>query len=275
MDENDMSMANQTVPSGIPSNNKVLSQAASSPLRRKQAVPAAQLAEERPVLQSKLKAKQPYLKRGTGLQNRQEAAKQRRYVPKGGFIKGQAEDEVGYQQNVPVAHKPPTSQAGRTAPVAQPHHFSHSLAPAEEIEQTVHQPLCSVLLHHQNEVHRQHANRQLYPSAADTEAELDADTALVHFPGGMHVNGNEQACNIDQQPFQRYLSAPQPTDAMSASANKEVAQQLSSMQSLSSLHEASQQSRDTNNAAGSVLAPVDWHLQQAAEVMLVTFYVGG
>ncbi len=261
MDENDMSIANQSMPRDRPVlRMKLLSQPALSPSRSK-TVPATSATEMKSPL-SKSKPKQLYLKRGTGLQARLAAAKQKRYVPKGGFIKGQAEDEAVQQPHAPASSLSHDSvglqQAGKhSVPAVWPQLAHPSSEHAEEP---------SPLAHSQHDqagmAHRQlQGNSQLYTYAADQEAEMDADTALVHFPGTSQQSRQEHGDG--QQPFEPYISAPQHTAAphVLKQGGRSLQQQADC-----SMHNDPLQAAYMQSSAGNGAAPVDWQLQQAAEV---------
>ena len=268
MAENVMTFANENPTRGARAFGKAGAlQSTKSPKRSVAALAVADTT--RSPLLNKSKPKQSYLKRGTGLQNRLTAAKHKRYVPKGGFIKGQTEDEGGQvhnaravdaeystnnpafpsQQNQPHRHGLPrelfeaSRSAGSRSKVAQQCMANEaSLAPQEHsYAQT--SPL------HQSDsfgIAQFHAN-------ADLETELDADTALVHFPHGGHNDEDRQAHNKDDEQCFHEQHYP---DELQQMPERQSTQ--SSVAGQDHLH----------NLAGQ-LAPTgvpDWQVQQAAEV---------
>lgn len=286
MAENDMNYANKDMSKGLPQlYRKVLAQPALSPSKSTQAVSHVHSAEARPPLRSKAKPKQPYLKRGTGLQNRLDATKQRRYVPKGGFIKGRAEDETGRQQAV---YLPDTAYDQSKAPLSCRHTSTLELAkqsnnlfaqpisqsvfagaaPAEADDQPSQQSGCDVY-HHGDKLillqpHNMQDSSHSYPSVADTETELDADTALVHFPGGESTAHSRQP-HDSQLSDQHYLSEQQSADAAQLPNRSGSAQQQSRFQCNVDFDNSPGQ-QGTDNVLSTIPAAVGWQLQQAAEV---------
>ncbi len=264
MDENDMSIANQSMPRDRPVlHRKLLTQPALSPSRSK-TVPATSAAEMTSPL-SKSKPKQRYLKRGTGLQTRLAAAKQKRYVPRGGFIKGQAEDETVQQPHAPASSLSHDSnglqQAGKhSMPAVWPQLAHPSSAHAEEPSPPAHRQHDQAGMAHR---HPQ-GNSQPYTYAAYQEAEMDADTALVHFPGA--AQQSRQAQGNDQQPFEPYISAHQPTVAPHVLKGGRSLQQQDRPHADCSVHHDPLQAAYMQSSADNGAAPVDWQLQQAAEV---------
>ena len=264
MDENDMSIANQSMPRDLRVlHKKLLSQPALSPSRSK-TVPATSAAEMKSPL-SKSKPKQHYLKRGTGLQTRLAAAKQKRYVPKGGFIKGQAEDEAVQEPYAPASSLARDSdglqQVGKhSMPAVWPQLAHPSSAHAEEPRPLAHRR------HDQaGMAHRQsQGNSQPYTYAADQEAEMDADSALVHFPGT--AEQSRQTQGNDQQQFEHYISAHQPTPAPHVLKGGRSLQQQGRRHGDCSMHDDPLQAAYMPSSADNGAAPVDWQLQQAAEV---------
>lgn len=263
MDENDMSIANQSMPRDRPVLHKKLStQPALSPSRSK-TVPATSAAEMKSPL-SKSKPKQRYLKRGTGLQTRLAAAKQKRYVPRGGFIKGQAEDEAVQQPHAPASSLSHDSnglqQAGKRMPAVWPQLAHPSSAQAEEPS-----PLANRQHDQAGMVHRRlQGNSQLYTYAADQEAEMDADTALVHFPGTAQHSRQEHGDG--QQPYEPYISAHQPAAASQGFKGSRSLQQQDRPHAEGSMHNDILQAAYMQSSADNGIAPSDWQLQQAAEV---------
>ncbi len=266
MDENDMSIANQSMPRDLPVlHKKLLSQPALSPSRSK-TVPATSVAEMKSPL-PKSKPKQRYLKRGTGLQTRLAAAKQKHYVPKGGFIKCQAEDEAVQQPHAPASSLSRDSdglqQAGKhSMPAVWPQLAHPSSAHAEEPSPPAHRQ------HDQaGMAHRQsQGNSQPYTNGADQEAEMDADTALVHFPGT--AQQSRQGHGNGQQSFEPYISAHHPTAAPHVLKGGRSLQQQDRPHADCSMHNDPLQAAYMQSNADNGAAPVDWQLQQAAEVKL-------
>ena len=264
MDENDMSIANQSMPRDLPVlHKKLLSQPALSPSRSK-TVPATSAAEMKSPL-SKSKPKQRYLKRGTGLQTRLAAAKQKRYVPRGGFIKGQAEDEAVQQSQAPASSMSRDingfQQAGK--------HSMPAIWPQLAHPSSAHDEKPSPPAHRQHDqagmAHRQlQMNSQLYTYAADQEAEMDADTALVHFPGTAQQSRQEHGDG--QQPTEPYISAHQPAAASHVLKGGRNLQQQDRPDAGCSMQNDALQAAYMQSNADNGAASVDWQLQQAAEV---------
>ena len=267
MAENVMSFANENATRGMPAYGKAGSmQSAKSPTRV-QAVPVTHNDATRSPLMNRSKTKQPFLKRGTGLQNRLTAAKHKRYVPKGGFIKGQTEDE-GFQQQdtrtVDAAHSPHT-----TALPSQQHQLQRHDLPREMFEAANSAGSSSAAEQHMaieaKPAPPKHGYGRFAPppqaggfsavqfyANADTEAELDADTALVHFP---HDNPGRQAQGkYNEERFQGYYNSEELQQMPERSTQKPVAE-LKHLNSLAGPH-----------AAAGV---PDWQMQQAAEVCLL------
>ena len=268
-----MSFANESVNRGLPTLPKSeFSQSVKSPAKRSQAVAFKKNDEARTPLVSRTKPRQPYLKRGTGLQNRLVAAKHKRYVPKGGFIKGQVE-EAGNQPHSPNRSAGDTNSAvacakGQKAlyPSNLPGEALICSTPAETnmsgVEQRLTSPTRYSLQGLENGVsgYVDHAPNsfdaaQFYASAADVETEMDADTALVHFPHGMQHDQGKQAQHSPQQPFHSHLAPNESADRSQLLSNCQATQ--SSMQ------------RPGNQAEHHTSKDVpDWQMQQAAEVIL-------
>lgn len=264
MDENDMSIANQNRVRDLPVlHKKLLSQPALSPSRSK-TVPATSATEMKSPV-SKPKPKQRYLKRGTGLQTRLAAAKQKRYVPKGGFIKGQAEDEAVQQPYVPASSLPRDSggleQAGQhSMPAVWPQLADPSSVNAEEPSPPPHRQYGQAGMAHR----QSQENSQPYAHAADQEAEMDADTALVHFPGT--APQSRQGHDKGQQQFEPYICAHHPTAASHGLKGGRSLQQQDRPHADLSMQNDPLQAAYMQSSADNGVAPVDWQLQQAAEV---------
>lgn len=232
-----------------------------------QPVLAAKTDTARSPLVNKFKPKQPYLRRGTGLQNRLTAAKHRRYVPKGGFIKGQVEDEECQLENAKTDAVVDSNNPTTSNYPSQPQH--HSM-PGKFVEskcagsssQVTGLPMASEAAHAQHEhsyarfVHPSQANSfgiAQFHASADTEAELDADTALVHFPHGARDVQDRQA--QDDHSERHFESHFQP----------EGQQPLPGRQS----NQFAAGVRHVDVSASGQLAATgvsDWQVQQAAEV---------
>lgn len=252
-----MSFANGNANRGVLAYGKAdLVQSATSP---KKAPALATLTDTaRSPLVNRSKPKQPYLKRGTGLQNRLVAAKQKRYIPKGGFIKGQTEDEGGQLRNpgaVNAEHI--THSTAWSSHQNKPHYddlsrevfeasrFAGSSSEAGEQYMTSEAKPAPHNHDYGQFAHRQQADgfgAAQFHANADVEAELDADTALVHFPHQAHTEQGRQAHgNYHKQHFQESCES------------EDVLQ--NSMSSLARPH-----------APANV---PDWQVQQAAEVCLL------
>lgn len=249
-----MSYANGNASRGVLASGKAsFLQSATSP---KKAPALATLTDTaRSPLVSKSKPKQPYLKRGTGLQNRLVAAKQKRYIPKGGFIKGQTEEEGGQLQNPQAVNAEHiTHSTALSSEQNKPHYddlprpvfgasrLAGSSSEAGEQDMTSEGKPAPHNHDYGQFAHRHQAHgfgAAQFHANADIEAELDADTALVHFPHQAHTGQGRQAHgNYDKQHFQESCES------------EDVLQ--NSMGNLARPH-----------------APVnvpDWQVQQAAEV---------
>ena len=257
MAENVMSFANGNANRGVLAYGKAdLLQSATSP---KKAPALATLTDTaRSPLVNRSKQKQPYLKRGAGLQNRLVAAKQKRYIPKGGFIKGQTEEEGGQLQNPRAATAEHiTHSTALSSQQSTPHYndmprevfgaarFAGSSSETGEQYMTS-EAKPAPHNHDYGRFARPHQADGFGPAQfhanADIEAELDADTALVHFPHQAHTEQGRQADgSSDKQRFQENRES------------EDVHQNC--MSSLARPH-----------------APVnvpDWQVQQAAEVCLL------
>ncbi|KAL0022199.1 hypothetical protein WJX77_005364 [Trebouxia sp. C0004] len=260
-----MSIANQSLPRDLPVlHKKLLLQPAVSPSRSK-TVLATSVAETKTPL-PKSKPKQRYLKRGTGLQTRLAAAKQKRYVPKGGFIKGQAENETVQQPHAPASSLSRDSdglqQGGKhSMPAGWPQLTHPSSARAKEPSPPAHRQ------HDQAGMVHRHSqgNSQPYTYAADQEPEMDADTALVHFPGT--AQQSRQAQGNGRQPFEPYISAHQHTAAPHVLKSGRSSQQQDRPHAEGSMHNDPLQAAYMQSSADNGAAPVDWQLQQAAEAL--------
>ena len=250
MAENDMNIANQNTLRDLPTRAKVLPQPTFSLSKTTGAVEPTRASEERPPPQARSKPKQSYLKRGTGLHNRLVAAKQKRYVPKGGFIKGQGDDDAAKQgdESDELNHCSDLGQAaGQPVPITWPQGSYSSLAPSEKPEQLPYQVSHSLHQHdHAGVVLRQQplGPHQPYTTPADLEAELDADSALVQFPADVH---------------------------QSRQADGTKSQLQNRLHDESDVYERSLQTAYANSGADPPGASADWQLQQAAEVNYTNF----
>ena len=268
MAENVMSFANENVTRGVLAYGKAgAMQSAKSP-KRAQAVPATFADATRSPLMNKSAPKQPYLKRGTGLQNRLTAAKHKRYIPKGGFIKGQIEDEGIQQQNTRAAdaeHSTHTTSTSSQQNHLQRHDLPREMLDAAKfagsglaVEQYVASQAKAAPLkqdYGQFTLPRQAGGFSAahFHANADTEAELDADTALVHFP---HDDQGKQAQeHYDEQRFQDCRHPEELQQIPDRRTQKSVAE-LKHFNSLAGPHTAK--------------GVPDWQVQQAAEVCLTT-----
>lgn len=229
---------------------------------------AAKIDSARSPLVNKLKPKQPYLRRGTGLQSRLTAAKNRRYVPKGGFIKGQAEDAERQLDNAEIDVDFNTSNLATSKHPNQPGHqamlgklVESTCAASGSSSQVPELCIASEASHIQREhsytqlAHPHHANSfgfAQFQASADVEAELDADTALVHFPHGAHDAQDMQA--QDRHGEQQFESQFQ----------TEGQQQLSGRQGNQSA--AGVRHHDVSAGQPAESGVSDWQVQQAAEV---------
>ena len=267
MAENVMSFANENVTKGMLAYGKSGSKALAKSPKRAQAVPATHNDATRSPLMNRTKQKQPFLKRGTGLQNRLTAAKHKRYVPKGGFIKGQTEDEAFQQQDARAVDAERSTQT--TALPSQQHQLQRHDLPREMFEAANFAGSSSAAEQHMASEAKQappkHGYGRFAPphqaggfsaaqfhANADTEAELDADTALVHFP---HDDQDRQAQgNYHEERFQDYCNPEQLQQVPQRSTQKSVAE-LHHLNSLAGPHAAT--------------GVPDWQVQQAAEVCLL------
>lgn len=267
MAENVMSFANENIPRGVPALHKsVSSTATNSPAKRAHAFSVKDNQEARPPLAVRSKPKQPYLKRGTGLQSRLTAAKHKRYVPKGGFIKGQVEEEVSQLQSPSkTATSSRVKDRVQTIPQQKLQHdlpqesFAH-LGPAMSRSSIAEQQVLSEAIHslpgrNFSQSHDQPSHgfgtAQFYANA-DTEAELDADTALVHFPHEPH-----------------YAEGKQPSRSQKLPDETVPAQQVSEAnQGFQHLLRVAAERNEPNSLAEQHMPPhvLDWQVQQAAEV---------
>lgn len=278
MAENVMSFANENAPRGLPIYHKSdSSQSVKSPTKRSQAVVLNKNAEARTPLRNRTKPKQPYLKRGTGLQNRLVAAKHKRYVPKGGFIKGQVEEEESQPQrpNILAADTDTCAAQANRHKVLQPDDLpaevlTRSMLATTNIygaEQHTSSPtrhslqgLGNAVSGYADHAHNGFDAAQFCASAGDIETEMDADTALIHFPdGAQHVQG-KQAQHSPQQPFHSHLAANEAADLSQLPSNRQASQFL--MQAPGS-------QADRHNLPD---VP-DWQMQQAAEVISCTAFL--
>lgn len=250
MAENDMNIANQNTLRDLPTQAKVLPQPTFSLSNTSGAVEPTRASEEWPPPQARSKPKQTYLKRGTGLHNRLVAAKQKRYVPKGGFIKGQGDDDAAKQgdESDELNNCSDLGQAaGQPVPITWPQGSYSSLAPSEKPEQLPYQVSHSLHQHdHAGVVLRQQplGPPQPYTTPADTEAELDADSALVQFPADV-------------------LQSRQADGTKSQLQNR--------LHDESDEYQRSLQTEHANSGADPPGASADWQLQQAAEVNYTIF----
>ena len=264
MAENVMSFANENVTRGVLAYGKAGSlQPAKSP-KRAQAVPATHTDATRSPLMNRSKTKQPFLKRGTGLQNRLTAAKHKRYVPKGGFIKGQTEDEGVQQQDakaVDAEHSTCITALSNQQYQLQRHelprdmletaNFAGSSSAAEQYMAS--EAKTAPPKHGYGRLKRCHQadafSAAQFHANADTEAELDADTALVHFP---HDDQGRQAQgHYDEQRFQD-CCRPEELQQMPARSSQKSVAELNHLNSLAKPRAAT--------------GMPDWQVQQAAEV---------
>ena len=241
----------------------------SSPFKTVRLSTITQSVEPRSPLQSKGKPKQPYLKRGTGLQNRLTAAKQKRYVPKGGFIKGQNESEPAVEQDL----QPPNISSGHGSRSFQDSSRALSTpkglsSPARSVAKAPELPLC------QNGVmHRQHVagqawqrqsqqhNTQDAGSTHHMDNELDADTSLVHFP-----SSNADVARPSQTAFQQshLQMSQQPSNVLHCGVSEHL--QQSEPYSADDWHD--HQADYAASALHAMPSPAgNWQSQQAAEVI--------
>lgn len=236
---------------------------------RAQPALAANTDSARSPLVNKLKPKQPYLKRGTGLQSRLTAAKHRRYVPKGGFIKGQAEDEGCQLHNAATAVDYSTNTSTISSHPSQPQHPD---LPRELVEsecagsslEVAEQCMANETSHAlQQHIYAQFAHPHQansfgaaqFHATADIEAELDADTALVHFPHGRHDDQDMPAQNSHKQHLESRRHREDPQDVPDRQGNQNF------------MHAAAGNFHH-DSLAGQLAATgvSDWQMQQAAEV---------
>lgn len=219
------------------------------------------------------KAKQPFLKRGTGLQTRLEATKQRRYVPKGGFVKGQNDpieqstdrltpqliQHAGhYHHTHHSVHGPlqSTSAALQQAEVCDPAEAGSSQMqvgrPAQE---------WASVLPKQSKFAAGNA-----VADCDLEAEMDADSALVHFPSRPGTQASKQLPSNREQSVHSNFLEPQTLQHLHLPMHNQADSACvaaSTRASLSQLH--------LSNPTADVAAS-EWQLQQAAEVCSICIH---
>ena len=211
-----MSFANENISRGLPAYHKAEPlQIARSPARKAQAFTVTKSDEPRSPLVSRSKPKQSYLKRGTGLSNRLSASKHKRYVPKGGFIKGQTEEDArqpqtqgpdpasniaDMQQAVHEDVLQPDNFPRRLSANSKPSGSSMSGASTHNLRQSSHplQENSFAMSGHADHVERGFGAAQFHALAADTEPELDADTALVHYPHETQNNHDRPLQPLEQ-----------------------------------------------------------------------------
>lgn len=261
-----MSFANENVTRGTLAFDKAGSKQSARSPKRAQAVRATHTDTTKSPLMSRSKPKQPFLRRGTGLQNRLTSAKHKRYVPKGGFIKGQAEGEgvqlqdasaadtedrthttaLSSQQNQSQRHDRP-KEMFEAADVAESSSAAEQYMASEAKPASPKHGYGRFAPPHQADGF----SAAQFHTNADTEAELDADTALVHFP--LDDQGRRAQANYKQQGFQDSFNPKELQQMPEISTQKSVAE-LNHLNSLAGPHAAT--------------GVPDWQVQQAAEVCL-------
>ena len=225
---------------------------------------------------SRQKPKQPFLRRGTGLQTRREATKQRRYVPRGGFVKDQADaDEQPMTTTVPLQPRQHTSRQGQGLQLMHKTTLSANSSLQHAGNGDWHAPNTTPSCAEQTTWTAQGRVLSQLDQAipafgatsadCDHEAEMDADSALVHFPSKPSRTENRQLPLHQQQSLQSKFLAPQAlqhlhlpmhTEAISESAAPSVRASLSQSQLSSS---------------SAAPAKSEWQLQQATEVCCAHF----
>ena len=232
--------------------------------------PSAQSSDQIPTQSSVpvKKPKQPFLKRGTGLQTRIAATKQRRYVPKGGFVKGQNDSEEQTAINKLTAQ--PIQHAGHYHRTQHPAH-----TPLQSTSETLQQAEGHDLTETSSSqmqpgwpaqdwasLQSQQFKRAAGKAGADSdlEAEMDADSALVHFPSRPGTQASQKLPSNREQTLQSNFLAPQALQHLHVpihNQNDNASMTSSTRASLSQLH-------PLNPSIGA--AASEWQLQQAAEV---------
>lgn len=209
------------------------------------------------------KSKQPFLKRGTGLQTRIEATRRKRYVPKGGFVKGQTDGDEQSTARPPLLQ--PLSQASH-------HHqpLYQAQAPSPQWAEDYDWPPATATSDAQPQqwmpLQQQIAKSAVTTALAehDLEAEMDADSALVHLPSRPGTQASSQPPSNQKQMLQGNFIAPHASQHLQLPMHSEGIGTEDTRPSVSTSSTQLQPSRaDVNSAA------TEWQLQQATEVCVL------
>lgn len=226
--------------------------------------------------------KQPFLRRNTGLQKRLDLTQQRRYVPKGGFVKGETEqdsppavqpsiaDRAQHSQNNPRALQL-VLQAQQTAPVHQQDGQGPARASALVQESQPQRSMAAGTAYDQNAPEwNKSPGQDMTASTADPqehaspdhEAEMDADSALVHFPSRLRTQQSMQA--PPHKPLMLQSSFPAPKT--SQHLHLPVQSQEPSPEGVHSIRSSHSHLQLSRSSLIAQHASQGWQLQQATEV---------